>query len=153
MISGSACVYVLQSLLLSAWDHRCANERMGPLWASLGVSSESGVQVRVRIYRCGGCCRTASISPHLTLGSQPPRLTPSPPSAGFCPNWPSSPNPVGSLPRGVPPQDTHPKFECPEWNVNRISILWCEATALLGRVLRTGGQVTFVSSLPEDSGH
>ena len=68
VISGSACVYVLQSLLLSTWDHRCADERMGPLWVSPGVSSESGVQVRVRIYRCVGCCRTASISPHLTPG-------------------------------------------------------------------------------------
>lgn len=68
VISGSACAYVLQSLLLSTRDHRCADERMGVLWASLGVSSENGVQVRIRIYRCMGCCRTASISLHLTLG-------------------------------------------------------------------------------------
>lgn len=43
VISGSACVYVLQSLLLSAWDHRCADERMGaPGQIVLGVSSEVG---------------------------------------------------------------------------------------------------------------
>lgn len=67
-LSLCLCAYVLQSSLLSTRDHRCADERMGALWASLGVSSESGVQARVRIYRCMRCCMTASISPHLTLG-------------------------------------------------------------------------------------